>query len=64
MALQTAIKNLQGEVNNLKAEVKNIKNSGHFGGAGAANKDSRRIKPRWKQEGHAHHSPCWSTTDC
>ena len=48
MALQTAIKNLQGEFSNLKAEVANLKNSVHSGAAGAANKDNGIITPRWK----------------
>ena len=36
MALQTAMKNLQGEVKNLKAEVSSIKRSVHSGGASTA----------------------------
>ena len=40
IALQMAIKNLQGEVKNLKSEVANLKKSGHSGAAGAANKDN------------------------
>ena len=64
MALQTAIKNLQGEVNNLKLEVANLKNSGHYGSARAANKDNGRITPMWKLEGQSH-NPTWrSTTYC
>ena len=42
MALQNAMRNLQGELNNLKAEVASLKNSGHSGGAGAA-KNKRGI---------------------
>ena len=54
MALQIAIKNLQGEVENLKDEVANLKKSGHYGGAGVANKENGRMNPRWKQEGQPH----------
>ena len=61
VALQTAIKNLQGEVKNLKAEVANFKKSGHSGSAGAANKDNARMTPRWKREEQAHH-PTWRST--
>ena len=37
-ALQTAVRNLQGEINNLWEEVVTLKRSGPSGGAGAANK--------------------------
>ena len=49
VALQTTIKNLQGEVKKLKAEVENLKRPGHSGAAGAANKDNERMTPKWKQ---------------
>ena len=49
LALQTAIKNLEGEVKNLKAEVANLNKSGHSSGANSANKDNGRMTPRWKQ---------------
>ena len=48
MAIQTAIKKLQGEVKNTKAEVDNLKIPGHSGGTGAANKDNSIIITRWK----------------
>ena len=48
MALQTAIRKLQGETNNLKAEVAILKKSGHSGGAGTANKDKSRLVPKWE----------------
>ena len=62
VALQTAIKNLQGEFNNFKAEVENLNKSGHYGSAGAVNKDNGRMNPRLKREGQAHHPTWWSTT--
>ena len=62
MALQAAMKKLQGEVKNLKSEVSSLNNSGHSGGASAANKDNCRMTPRWKREGQSHHPTWWSTT--
>ena len=62
MALQTAIKNLQGEVKNLESKVANLKKSGHSGVDGAANKDNGRMTPMWKQEGQSHKPAVWSTT--
>ena len=62
VALQTAIKNLQGEFNNFKAEVEHLNKSGHYGSAGAANKYNGRMTPRWKREVQAHHPTWWSTT--
>ena len=64
MALQTAIKNLQGQVKNLKAWVANLKKSGNSGVAGAADKDNSRMTPRWKRERQSHHSTWSSTTYC
>ena len=39
MALQTAMKNLQGEVKNLNTEFSRLKSSGHSDSAGATNMD-------------------------
>ena len=64
MALQTVIKNLQGEINNLKAEISNLKKSGHSGGASATNKYSMIMVPKWEREGQSHHLTWWSTTYC
>ena len=64
MALQNAMRNLQGELNNLKAEVASLKNSGHSGGAGAAKKENGRLVPKWEIKGQSHHPTWWSTTYC
>ena len=64
MALQTAMRNLQGEIKNLKAEVTSLKKSGHSGSAGSAKKDSGILVPKWKIEGQYHHPTWWSTTYC
>ena len=64
MALQTSMKNLQGGIKNLKEEDFRLKKSGHYGSAGAVNKDNGRMNPRLKQEGQAHHPTWWSTTYC
>ena len=62
MALQTAMKNLQGKTRNVKAEFASLKNSGHSGGNSAANKDNIGMLPKWKREGQSHHPTCWITT--
>ena len=61
VALQTAMKNLQGEIKNLKAKVSTLKRSGQSGGA-SATKHKRLIPdPKWKREVQAHHPTWWST---
>ena len=64
MALQTTIRNLQGELKNLKAKMYSPKKSGQFSSNGAANKDNGRVVPQWKREVHFHHPNWWSTTYC
>ena len=55
MALQTAMRNLQGGLKNLKSEVASLKKLVHSGGAGAFNKDNGRLVPKWEIEGQSHH---------
>ena len=64
VALQTAIKNLQGEVKNLKTEAARLKSSVPSYGARAGHKDNGRMTPKWEIEGQAHHPTWWSTTYC
>ena len=64
MALQTVMKNLQGEGNNLKVEVVSLNNSGQSRGVVAANKENGIMLPMWKREGQAHHPTWWSTIYC
>ena len=61
VALQTAMKNLQGEVKKLKAGVSTLKSSGHSSGASATKHNSRRPEPKWNREVQAQHSTSWST---
>ena len=64
VALQTAIKKLEGEVKNLNAEVASFKKSVHSVSVGSANKYNSRMAPKFKIEGQDHHPTWWSTTYC
>ena len=46
MALQTAMRNIQGELKNLKSEVASLKKSDYYSSFGSANNENVRLVPK------------------